>query len=715
MKLSSGYQVVIAVVLGIFSGLFFGPLCSILTPVATTFTMLVQMVVLPYILFSLIHGIGSISIKMGRKLLRYGLPFLVIVWILVLFVLFVVAQLIPSPQASYISITNSNLSLLLSEQFLKFLVPENPIYDLANNMVPAIAVFGIIVGLALMQIPGKKVVCNLVDTFNKVIEKILDWLASIAPIGAFAHLAIAFGTVRFEDLYKLEFYVVCFISISLFVTFLVLPLLLSSLTPLTYKEVLKIFGSVCLVPFATALSSLAIPFLNTYLLKLSKKHATHVKFHENSQTVLPLAYSFGQIGNCVILFFIFFLTFYYRQPLGDSQKTILSFISFPMSIGSNSNSVSAVSFLVEQFKFPKEALELYMETSAVTANFQVLMSIASVVSIIIITMYGFYGILEIKWNRILFRLGPTLIIFCILVYSAKSVITINDKYNDLYGKLRISEVISNPVQSKILEIGDFGTSRHPSNPTLEQILNTGVLKIGYNTGDLPFCYLNNVEQIAGYDMAYAYQLAQDLNCTLEFIPMDFDTMQQDLNRGLYDIGMSAVVMNEERLKTINFTNHYTEQNIVLIAPVARKNEFVNLDKLLADKNLKIGVIGAYAGFLARYFPNAKSFSDSDVELEKKMKNGEVDAWIWAADPATIWCLGNPDFVTIDFNGLIGKTYFAYAIPNDSLKFASYLNDVLTLKELSSFQSRMYEYWVKGVPLKPRSPRWSILHNVLLNQ
>ncbi len=712
MKLSLGYQILIAILLGIFAGIFFGPLCSVFNPVATTFTMLVQMVVLPYILFSLIHGIGSISIKMGKKLLHCGLPCLVAIWALVFFVLFAVEQLIPEPHASYIALSSTNLGLNLSEQFLKFLVPENPIYDLANNIVPAIAVFGLIVGLALMQVPKKEALCDMLDKVNKVIEKILIWLAIISPIGAFAHMAIAFGTVRFEDLYKLEFYVVCFVSISLFITFWVLPLLLSSLTPLSYRDVLKIFGSVCLVPFATALSSLSIPFLNGYLLKLSKKHATHEKFHENSQTVLPLAYSFGQVGNCVILFFIFFLTFYYRQPLEGSQKTVLSLISIPMSIGSSSNSVNAVAFLTQQFNFPQEALELFMQTSSITANFQVLMSIASIVTIIIITMYGFYGILEVKWNQLFFRLGTTLIIFCILVYSVKSVITINDKYNDLYGKLSISEVIPDPVKIKVLAEGEFGSARDPSRPTLEQILNTGVLKVGYNVSDIPYCYLNNKHEIAGYDMAYAYQLALDLDCSIEFVPLNFDTMGAALNTGLYDIGMAAIVMNEERLKVMNFTNHYSVENVVLIVPTERKKEFMNLNALIERKGLQIGVIGAYTGFLQRHFPNAKAYTTQNIDIGM-LKSGEVDAWIWSADPATIWCLEHPDFITIDYNGLIGKTYFAYAIPDNSFKFASYLNDVLTLKELSGFQSQMYDYWIKGISQQPKQARWSILHNILM--
>lgn len=706
-----GYQVLAAVILGIFAGLFFGPLTSVLNPIAAIFTMLVQMVVLPYICFSLIHGLGSISPEMGKKLLRSGWPFFVAIWAIVLFVLFFVQQLIPGPRASYILAAESTENTPLSMQFLKFLVPENPFYDLANNIVPAIAIFGLIVGIALMHIEKKESLCTMLERVNQVIEKILVWLAIISPIGAFAHVAIAFGTVRFEDLYKLEFYVFCFIGMVLFITFWVLPLLLSCLTSMTYREVLKAFRSVCLLPFVTALTPIAIPFLNAYLLRFSKKHETHEKFHENSQTVLPLAYSVGQIGNVVVIFFILFISFYYRHPFQGSGKTLLALLSIPMSLGSSSNSVSAISFLIEQFKFPKESLELFMQTSSITANFQVLMSIASVLTLIILTLYAYYGIIQIKWNQLLIRLGGTLAIFCVLVLSIKSVIQVGDKYQDLYLSLKISDVIENPVKATVLAPGNPGTPRSSTTSSFEQILETGVLKVGYSTVDIPFCYLNNKNQIVGYDIAYAYQFARDLDCRIEFIPIDFNRIGESLDEGLFDIGMSAVLMTEERLKSMSFTAPYSEQNVVLVVPLQNKKEFMDLNAVTENPDLRIGYIGAYQTFLHRHFPKAQTYQAPDIDTAK-MKRGELDAWIWTRDTAMVWCLSNPDFAVIDYGGLIGRTYFAFAIKNDAFKFASYLNNCLLLKKLSGFEKKMEDYWIRGEALETDEPRWSILRNVL---
>ena len=58
MRLTLGYQAFGALLLGIATGLFFGPFCDLLKPIADVYIMLLQMVALPYISFSLMHGLG---------------------------------------------------------------------------------------------------------------------------------------------------------------------------------------------------------------------------------------------------------------------------------------------------------------------------------------------------------------------------------------------------------------------------------------------------------------------------------------------------------------------------------------------------------------------------------------------------------------------------------------------------------------------------------
>lgn len=714
-KGSLSYQVLVAVLLGIFAGIFFGPLCKLVKPIGDAFTMLLQMVVLPYLCFSLIHGLGSISPSMGKRLLKSGWPFFLAIWLFTLLLIYLLGQLIPSPKVAFLASPSAPNNSPLSRNFLSYLVPENPFYDLANNIVPAVAIFGLIVGCALMQIEKKEPLCGFLERVIQTIEKILEWLAAVAPIGAFAHIAYATGTVHLEDLYKLEFYVICFIAISLLITFWLLPLFLRVLTPLTYREILKGFKAVCLIPFVTGLPTIALPFITRYLRKLAKDHeAEEPNIHETYQTVLPVAYSFGQIGNCMTFFFFLFLSFYYRHPFVGSEKGLLSLLTIPMSIGSSATSINAVSFLIEQLDFPPDSVQLLTETMAITLNFQVLMSVAAVLTLIILTLYAYYGLLQVRWHRLLTESVVGVTLFALLVLSAKSFIHLGDKYQNLYPQLTLSAVIQNPVQATIFKAGESGTLRDiiPNEDPLQRVLRTGILKVGYHPDNIPYCYLNEKGELVGYDMAYAYQLARDLDCKLELIWFEINELSDVLASGTCDIVMAAILMIEQRLPWMDFTHPYSEQENVLIVPLAKKELLLDLQKATLNPNLVIGATGGYSYVLERHFPLATPIYSQMLDLVGEFETHHADAWVWSRIPAFVWCLSHPDYAIIDYGGLIGKRYFAYPVRSDSPDFISFLNSWLSLKEQSKFQSDMYNYWVRGQLPKPSAPRGSVLGSLL---
>lgn len=714
MKLSLGHQVLIAVVLGMIAGVFFGPLTAALQPVGDAYTMLLQMAALPYICFSLIHGIGSMDPATGKRLFKCGWPYLLTLWALMFVILFFLVQLIPDSVIPLIK-TNGKFEFEsnFSKNFLTYIIPQNPFYDVANNIVPAVAIFGLIGGLALMHIEKKEPLIGMLERVNQTIEKLLYWLGLLSPIAAFVYISIAFGTIHFEDLPKIEGYVIAFILTTFFVTFWILPTLLSSLTPITFKEATKAIKFICLLPLVTGLSTMALPFLNIYLKNLSSKHEVHTQFRRTSQTVLPIAYSFGNIGNAMCLFLTFFLAFYFRHPLQGAEKILVSILTVPLSIGSATSNVNSMLFLIQQLGFPQAAIDLFLELKAMTYNFQVMMSVASVLTLIILVLYSYYGLLHIKWKPLFTRLGFSLILIAGIVFSSKFFIHFNDNYQNLYMSLKISDLISNPVAAEILPTPEQRISRDPGE-LLNQILNTRVLKVGFNDQSIPYAYYNGDKELVGYDIAYAYQLARDLDCKLEFVPFLFVDLISNIENGIFDIGMSSIIMSEDRIVQMNFTFPYAQDNNVLIVPVGKTNQFLNLKKVMEMDGLKLGVGGIHVPLAKHHFPKAKVINNEAISKDfmAPLMKGEVDAVIWSESSAFVWCLAHPAYAAIDYGSLLGVSYFGYPIKQNETSLIFFLNNWLSLKEQSGFKSQMHSYWIDGVPPKKTAPRWSIINNVL---
>ncbi len=700
-----GFQALIAVILGVACGFFFGPLCSILSPIGQIFVMLLQMAVLPYVPLSLMHGLGSLTPEIAKKLLRKGWIFIPLLWAIVLTAIYLLNILIPHPS---VAIIKSHDAVDTTPNLLTYLIPQNLFYDLANNILPAVAVFGLILGTSMMLLKEKEPILSLLERLVNILERIFHWLALVSPIAIFIHIAKVVGTVNFEDLFKIQFYVIIVIIGTIFLTLWVLPAFVSSLGPFSFKEVLKASRSACLIAFATGVPTVAFPFMLDAIQRLMHRHGLHLhNLKSTSQTVIPLAYSFTQLGNFFLLFFVFFMSFFYRQGLDFSQKIFLPFLTMILSLGAPSSSVNAASFLMKNLQFPQGAMALFSETSAVTLNFQVLLSIASVMSFIILVMLGYYKLLKIRWKSLCLNLGAAFICFGLLMSLVKQYLHLKDNYRGLYMQMTMAHAIDNPVAATLLTTSPY-VEKSPFAP-LERILQDDVLRVGYDPRNIPFCYFNKTGELVGYDIACAYQMARDLDCRLEFIPANIDMMGEELKLGVYDIVMSAILMDEQRILLMDFCHPYMEQSNVLIVPREHADRFLHYDALSSNPALTIGASGGYIEVVKRLFPFAQLVTDTGTDSLLARK---VDAIVWSRTPAFTWCLNHPEFSIIDFGGLLGQKYFAYPVQTNAGNWKAFVNNWMELHTQSGFFTKQQAYWLEGKLPHEEEPRWSILRNVL---
>ena len=673
--------------------------------------MLLQMIVLPYICLSLMHGLGSLSPETAKGLFKKAWPFWSLLWGLMFGIVFLMNCLIPKPQAGVPA--EPGAAGELTKHVLAYLVPENPFYDLANNVVPAIAVFGLIVGFALMHVEKKEPLISTLERCNQVIERILNWLAAISPIGVFAHLAVSAGRVDFQELKQLEFYVFGFIGVSLLVTFWMLPSIIATFTPIGYRETILAFRKVCLLSFVTGLPTLSIPFINMYLKSFEEKYRFQEPgFRVTSQTAMPLAFAFGQIGNCLLLYFILFSSFYYRHPFNLVEKIIVSLLTVPLSVGSSAASTNAVSFLIEQLGFPERAVEMFSATRVITSNFQVLISVASILTFTLLILFAYYGLLKIRWKAFLFKVGGGFGCLIAGIFVFGPLIHPTDDLRNLYGGFRLSVVMDNLPEAKVYKYGDqippVPTSK-AGGETLDRVLATGVLRVGYHPGNIPYSYFNDQDELVGYDIAMAYSLARDLDCRLEFIPLDIDRIGEQLDRDLYDVAMSAIMMTEERIREMDFSRIYSQQDNVLVVSAKERNLFLNLQNVQKREGLVIGTVGAYQNILKRHFPLATPY---DAKTIDDLMNHHINVWIWSTISAYIWCIAHPDYTVVQYGDVLGKAFYAYPAKTGSYDFISLVNNWIELKTESGFMKTQYDYWILGQkPEGAFQQRWSIIRNV----
>ena len=117
--------------------------------------MLLQMTILPYIVVSLILGIGRMTYQEAKLLAAKAGILLLIFWGIAFFMVLVMPLSFPELETANFFST-SLVEAPKKVDFLKIYNPANPFYALANNLVPAVVLFGILFGVVLMGIKEKE-------------------------------------------------------------------------------------------------------------------------------------------------------------------------------------------------------------------------------------------------------------------------------------------------------------------------------------------------------------------------------------------------------------------------------------------------------------------------------------------------------------------------------------------------------------------------------
>ncbi len=708
MKISQGYQILIGIGVGIVLGLFLGPICSIFKPIGDAFIMFIQMVVLPYIPCSIIHGLGSTKPSVAKQLFKKGWAFLLLLWGLVLSSIFLINQLfvIKSP---YLVSTTKNSSF--DRNFLKYIVPENPIYDLANNIVPAVAIFGILIGIAVMHLEHKEPLISFLERVNNTIEMILKGITKVAPIGISALFAFAVGTIEMGTLVKLSIYVLPLIALVFLFVFWALPAVLMSFTPLRYKEIIGEFKTGCMLAFMIGSPSIAIPYLNRCIKKYADKYHIHDKeLHSASQTIVPISYTFTQLGSLLILFYIMFLSFYYGLPINMTERILIFLISIPMSFGGHELSLNSITFLTKELQFPSGSISIYDQTSMVTENFLVLLSVASMITFSILLLLGYYKKLRIHLGHLFKHLALFFVIVTGLIYFSKNIVR-DDLSPAISSKdLSVQEIYPNDVPTTISKqtVYGMGPVDQQEDRILTNILRKRKIRVGYYPNIPPFSYFNKQGQLAGYNIAFAYKLAHDLNCSIEFIPFEFQTMQQDLQTNQFDIAMAPVQLSTNVMRDIAFTEYYLTSPVVLVVKREKQDLFTNLDEVKKNPNLSIAGFINYFKIAKESFPLAKHVEITTIEGLKKLP---VEAFVWSKIEAVAFARENKNFVVVEYGQKLGNEYFSYPVKVGADHFRGFLNQWLTLQQNIGFTDKQYDYWMDGEIPQTKTPRWSIIRNV----
>ena len=145
--------VLVGGVIGIIIGSFSPALTRFLQPFGDAYIRLMEVVVLPYLISSLVLGLGRLSPAVAFSLFRKSWPVYVLLWGISFVFLVIAASTVPLVgKATVVDFSASLPSDRGSATSLvNLLIPDNLFEALSQNYIPSVVLMGVIFGIAIQQ------------------------------------------------------------------------------------------------------------------------------------------------------------------------------------------------------------------------------------------------------------------------------------------------------------------------------------------------------------------------------------------------------------------------------------------------------------------------------------------------------------------------------------------------------------------------------------
>jgi ABC-type amino acid transport substrate-binding protein len=131
-----------------------------------------------------------------------------------------------------------------------------------------------------------------------------------------------------------------------------------------------------------------------------------------------------------------------------------------------------------------------------------------------------------------------------------------------------------------------------ADPVWDNIVNTGVIRVGTDPTWPPYESLNSTQQIVGFEVDLMDAIAEKLNKTVEWSSVLFDNIITSVKSKQLDLGVSGFSVTAERLQEVQFTMpHSVTRGQVIMLQSKRDSLNISMLTSLADLktlNLKAG-------------------------------------------------------------------------------------------------------------------------------
>lgn len=237
--------------------------------------------------------------------------------------------------------------------------------------------------------------------------------------------------------------------------------------------------------------------------------------------------------------------------------------------------------------------------------------------------------------------------------------------------------------------------------TLENILDRGVLRVGFSTF-VPWAMKDKNGEFIGFEIDVATRLAQDMGVDIEFVPTQWAGIIPALLTGKFDVLIGGMTITPERNLQVNFTIPYYYSGLSI---VANKNLAPGMDSL-EDFNSPDVIIVARLGTTAeqaarRLFPDAElRLFDEEPQALQELLNDRAHAFVSMAPLPATQALKHPDKLYLPLAENFTREPNGFAVLKGDPDTLNYFDNWIRVVQAQGWIDERYHYWFETLDWEP---------------
>ena len=243
------------------------------------------------------------------------------------------------------------------------------------------------------------------------------------------------------------------------------------------------------------------------------------------------------------------------------------------------------------------------------------------------------------------------------------------------------------------EAAEETTAAAGSFRTLDEIKESGTVKIGVFSDKAPFGYVDDQGEYQGYDVYYAKRIAEDLGVEAEFTSLDPASRVEYVATGKVDIVLANFTVTPERAEQVDFALPYMKVALGVVSP---DGAVISSVDELEGKTLIVAKGTTAETYFEENYPDIKLQKyDAYADAYNALLDGRGDAFSTDNTEVIAWAKANPGF-TVGIETLGQYDTIAAAVAKGNSTLLDFLNDEIATLGEEQFFHKDYEETLKAV-------------------